>query len=62
MNEVTLNEKRIGELIGVLQTQYVVFVAEGGAIQLKNWEQTHTFHTFKNWAECEAWAIEQEWD
>lgn len=57
-----MKEQRITEIISVLQMKYVVFLTETGEIQLKNWDQSHTFHTFKDWAECEAWAIEQEWD
>ena len=57
-----LSDKRIGEIVGVIQTQYAVMLGKDGKIRLKDFEQETTYHTFNDWHEVEAWAIEQGWE
>lgn len=56
-----LTDERIADLVGVIQTQYVVFLTKEGRIELRDHANEHVYHTFENWKDCEAWAVEMEW-
>ena len=56
-----MDASRVDELILVLQKHFVIFLTKERKIELRNWDQYHTYHTFENWEACQAW-VEQEWD
>ena len=57
-----MTEQRISELVGVMQSKYVVFLTKDGRIELRDYFTEHVYHSFQNWEECEAWAVKMEWD